>query len=309
MMKLRHGLTLALLLLAACNQAAEKTTAPASNQVAEPPAASEAVVAGAVAKVGKHVFTEADIDAEFLRMPDQVQGLSQQASMRKNMLQNIITRYTLVEQAKQQGVADDPVIKARIESAVSSMLIQALNEKMRATLNPKEDDVRHYYEQHQAQFQVPARWHISHILLKDEATAQSVLKQLQQGEDFATLAAKVSQDPASRQRGGELTPFNRGQMGPEIEQAVEKLSADHPLSGVVKTRFGFHIIRWLDAQPAGIRPFEEMKAQLTTQLQQQYFRDWVAQVKQEAQIEILNPAYRLPDVRSPISPPIPQSGG
>jgi len=180
---------------------------------------------------------------------------------------------------------------------------------MRATLNPKEDDVRHYYEQHQAQFQVPARWHISHILLKDEATAQSVLKQLQQGEDFATLAAKVSQDPASRQRGGELTPFNRGQMGPEIEQAVEKLSADHPLSGVVKTRFGFHIIRWLDAQPAGIRPFEEMKAQLTTQLQQQYFRDWVAQVKQEAQIEILNPAYRLPDVRSPISPPIPQSGG
>jgi len=296
-----------MLLLAGCNQATEKAanTVPADST----PPVTATTVAGAVAKVGDHVFTEADIDAEFLRMPDQVRSLSQQASMRKNMLQNIITRYTLVEQAKQQGISDDPVIKARIESTIASMLIQALNEKMRAKLNPKEEDVRQYYAQHLEQFQVPARWHISHILLKDEATAKSVLKQLHDGQDFAALAAKVSQDPASRQRGGELAPFNHGQMGPEIEQAVLKLSAEQPLSGVVKTRSGFHILRWLDAQPAGVRSFEEMKAQLTTQLQQQYFRDWVAQAKQDAQVEILNPAYRLPDVRSPIYPPIPQQGG
>ncbi|MDQ6979825.1 MAG: peptidylprolyl isomerase [Mariprofundaceae bacterium] len=307
-MKRPYTLIITLLLLTACNQPTEKTATPAVTHATQPPV-TETPVAGAVAKVGNHIFTEADIDAEFLRMPDQVRALRQQSSMRKNILQNIITRYTLLEQAKQLGVNDDPVVKARIESTVSSMLIQALNEKMRAKLNPKEEDVRQYYAQHQAQFQVPARWHISHILLKDAATANSVLKELHEGKDFATMAKKVSQDPASRQRGGELAPFNHGQMGPEIEQAVQQLSADQPLSGVVKTRLGFHIIRWMGDQPAGVRSFEEMKVQLTTQLQQQYFRDWVAQAKQEAQVEILSPAYRLPDVRSPIYPPIPQQGG
>jgi len=299
-MKLMIAIMIASGLLFACDspskppQAAPLTVAPASNKTTAPPK-------GAVAKVGDHYFTEADIDAEFLRMPDSVKKMQQQTAMRTNLLKNIMTRYALVTQAKQQGVNDDPLIKARIESMTASILIQALNQKMRKELAPSENDVRQYYKEHRQQYQQAPQWHVRHILLKDEAAAKKVLASLKKGADFASLATKMSQDPATADKGGELLPFRRGQMGAVIEQALQKLNANNPLSGVVHSHLGYHVFQWIDQIPAGIRPFDDVKVQMTTQLQQQGFRNWVAQMKKDVDYEILARKYRLPDVRSPVS--------
>ncbi len=299
-MKLIIGIIAIAALLLGCESSPQQPTPPPITQ----PQASTKVAPpkDAVAKVGEHFFTEADIDAEFLRMPDSVKKMQQQTAMRTNLLKNIMTRYALVEQAKQKGIHNDPLIKARIDSMTASILIQALNTSMRKELAPSNDDVRKYYDEHQQQYQQVPQWHIRHILLKDEATAKKVLASLKKGANFATLATKVSQDTASAKNGGELPPFRRGQMGAVIEQAIQKLNANNPLSGVIHSHLGYHIIQWIDQVPAGIRPFNGMKVQITTQLQQQRFRDWVEQMKQDVDYEILDRKYRLPDVRSPVSP-------
>ena len=155
-----------------------------------------------------------------------------------------------------------------------------------------DDDLRQYYSQHGDQYKVPERVHVRHILIKTptpgpdgkvdqkavdaaKAKADDILKQIQNGGDFAELAKKNSDDrgtpehPSSAEKGGELPTFQRGAMVPEFEQAAFGLQNKGQLAGPVKSQFGYHIIQLLDKQPAHTRPFEEVRSEIEPIVKQQ----------------------------------------
>lgn len=84
-------------------------------------------------------------------------------------------------------------------------------------------------------------WRASHILVKDRGLANHVLKELKSGKSFATLAKEHSTCP-SKSKGGDLGWFGSGQMVREFEEAVKRM-ANGRVSGLVRTKFGFHIIK------------------------------------------------------------------
>ena len=86
--------------------------------------------------------------------------------------------------------------------------------------------------------------HCAHILVKTEKDAQSVLNRLKNGEKFANIAGEVSLCP-SRKRGGDLGAFGRGRMVKEFEQAAFALQKGQ-VSPIVKTKFGFHVVKRLE---------------------------------------------------------------
>ena len=86
--------------------------------------------------------------------------------------------------------------------------------------------------------------HCAHILVKSEKETQSVIDKLNHGEKFANLASEVSLCP-SRKRGGDLGTFGRGRMLKEFEQAAFSLQKGQ-VSGIVKTKFGYHVIKRLE---------------------------------------------------------------
>jgi len=86
--------------------------------------------------------------------------------------------------------------------------------------------------------------HCAHILVKTEKDAQSAMERLGKGEKFANVASEVSLCP-SRKRGGDLGTFTRGKMVKEFEQAAFALQKGQT-SAIVKTQFGYHIIRRLE---------------------------------------------------------------
>lgn len=87
--------------------------------------------------------------------------------------------------------------------------------------------------------------HCAHILIKTEKEAQAVVDRLSKGEKFSNIAKEVSRDPGSGKRGGDLGWFTRGKMVKEFEQAAFALQKGQT-SGLVKTQFGYHIIRRLE---------------------------------------------------------------
>lgn len=91
---------------------------------------------------------------------------------------------------------------------------------------------------------MPSGIRCAHILVKSEAQAKEVLEKLKNGESFAKLAEQYSLD-GSRKRGGDLGFFNRGIMVREFEDAAFKLNKGE-VSGIVKTQFGYHIIKRLE---------------------------------------------------------------
>ena len=139
----------------------------------------------------------------------------------------------------------------------------------RAKLTVLPADVKQYYDANIQQYQTPEEIRASHILLKtedkDEATvrklAEDVLKQARAGADFATLAKKYSEDEGSKVKGGDLDFFQRGRMVAEFENAAFAMQPGQ-ISDLVKTQFGFHIIKLVDKKPATTRPIDEVRSQI-----------------------------------------------
>ena len=130
------------------------------------------------------------------------------------------------------------------------------------------------------------------------------LERARKGEDFASLAREFSEDPGSKNKGGEYT-FPRGQFVREFETAAFSLQTNQ-ISDIVTTQFGYHIIKLYEKTPAQKidldKVKEDVKEQLErTEVQEKLLPDYVKQLKKDAQLEYLNGAK--PPVETSTEPP------
>jgi peptidyl-prolyl cis-trans isomerase D len=144
---------------------------------------------------------------------------------------------------------------------------------LRNTITVSADDVKRYYEDNEQQYSTPEQVRASHILFKtdgknDDAVkkqAEEVLAKAKSGADFAKLATEYSQDDASKVKGGDLDFFPKGQMVPEFDKAVFSMKVGE-ISDLVKSQFGYHIIKLVDKKPAAKKTLDEVRAQIEDQL-------------------------------------------
>jgi peptidyl-prolyl cis-trans isomerase D len=147
--------------------------------------------------------------------------------------------------------------------------------EMAAKLKVTREDVERSYNTRLGTYTTPEQIRASHVLLttegKDDAAvraqAEQVLKEARSGADFAALAKKYSQDESNAQQGGDLDYFARGRMVPEFENVAFALKPGE-ISDLVKTEFGYHIIKLTDRKPAIVRQltdpevYKEIEAEL-----------------------------------------------
>jgi len=121
-----------------------------------------------------------------------------------------------------------------------------------------------------------------------EEEAKEILAQLQSGADFAELAKEHSTDTASKEKGGDLDYFTRGEMTAEFEKAAFSLPVGQ-ISDVVKTDYGYHIIKVTDKQPAKEATLEESREKVREQLFNEKISarmsKWLTEAKEKADIK------------------------
>ena len=141
--------------------------------------------------------------------------------------------------------------------------------KLRARTHVDDAALRAYYNSHIEEYKVQNRAHVEHILFKTigktdaevaeiRAKAQDVLNKAKKGANFEDLAKKFSEDDATKPKGGDLGWIVEGQTVPEFQQTAFSLPKDS-ISDLVKTQYGFHIIKVLDRETAHTKPFEEVR--------------------------------------------------
>jgi peptidyl-prolyl cis-trans isomerase D len=146
--------------------------------------------------------------------------------------------------------------------------------KIRQSVQIPEDQLKAEYQKDIAQYQVPDRAHVEHILLmtigKTDAEvaeihkkAEDILAQLKKGANFEDLAKKYSEDPGTKAKGGDLGWIVRGQTVPEFEKVAFSLPVGQ-ISGIIKTQYGFHIIKVLGRETAHTKPFSEVEDSIKT---------------------------------------------
>jgi peptidyl-prolyl cis-trans isomerase D len=150
---------------------------------------------------------------------------------------------------------------------------------VRSEVNVTDAQIERYYHSHLADFSVPDKVKVSHILFKTtgetpqqaaqtKATAEKVLARIRAGANFAEMAKKYSQDTGSAAQGGELGWIQRGQTVKAFENAAFSMKPGQ-ISGLIKTEYGYHIIKVEDRQYAHVETLEEAKASIQSELEKQ----------------------------------------
>lgn len=198
-----------------------------------------------------------------------------------------------IDQIKQQAGGEEQFLGYLKEAGLTledyrdemrnNLLFQAVyQEAVKDAPAVTDEEAKKIYDANPAQFQMPEMRKVSHILVKDEAAAKQVQTRLAKGEDFATIAKEVSQDPGSKDKGGDLGEVPSVDSGfvPEFEQAMNQLASGQ-ISTPVKSQFGYHIIRVDSIKPGGQKTFDEIKEQLKMQLkldkERTVFDAWLAE--------------------------------
>jgi foldase protein PrsA len=146
-----------------------------------------------------------------------------------------------------------------------------LEEGIAPQIHVSGDEAHEYFDQHQSDFIQPARLRARHIFLaapegsdvieSKRVAMQEIMARLQQGEDFALLAAELSQDEATKSHGGDLGFFASDRVPPEFWSATENLPVNGPVT-LVQSHLGFHAVQVVDMRPPRTMTFEEVRPEI-----------------------------------------------
>ena len=253
-----------------------------------------------LATVNGSAITQKQFDTELKNLPPQLQPMAQSPEGRKELLESMIIREIVYQDAQKQGLEKTPEFTERIDEVKKKLLVEMdLKKKLEAEIKLTDEDLKKVYEQYKEKFKTGEQIRASHILVKDDKTAQDVEAQLKKGGNFADLAKKYSTD-STKEKGGDLGWFDRGKMVPEFDKAAFALK-DGETSGIVKSNFGYHIIKVTGKRPAGYAPFDEVKDQIKAAIlpskQQEVFQKVKTDLKKDAKIEIKDPAFKKDETK------------
>ena len=233
-----------------------------------------------LASVAGKPITEEDV-ARFIAALGERGSAYNNPEGQKMILEELIANQLFLADAKKSLLEYEEGFKQKLAQLKDRLLIDYAMEKLLGKITASDADVKKYYDEHENEMQSGETVEASHILVADEAEANALLEKIRAGEMTFEDAAKAHSTCPSRERGGSLGTFGRGQMVPEFDTACFEMEVGE-LRGPVKTQFGFHLIR-LDAKNAAEKiPFEmvkeEIRRRLVAEKQQTTYRSRVGQL-------------------------------
>lgn len=244
-----------------------------------------------LAEIDSEKITLSEFTRELDKIPLELKMFVLSQVGKKNYLERMITKKLLLREAKKEGIEKEKEFQERLSELREQLLIEMLLKK-KITTDFRIDDaeLKKYYEAHKEEFKRPPEINTRHILLKTEEEARQIQEKLMKGEDFVELAKKYSIDPAAKVTGGELGYHPRGSLVPEYEEEAFKLKKVGQISGIVKSRFGYHLIRLEGIKPPSYAKFDEVKELIRQRMiqekQGEILQKYIEDLKKNAKIKI-----------------------
>ena len=243
-----------------------------------------------LANVGGLTVSEAEVNEMIAAMIQKGQNLDNPQG-RAMILEQLIANKLLLLDAQKNMYEYNAEFKAQMKKIKEDMLINFAMAKAVESVKPATDEeVKQYYEENKEHFVAGEAVNASHILVDSEDKAKELLDKINAGEVSFEDAAREHSSCPSKENGGNLGEFTRGQMVPEFDTAVFSMETGE-VRGPVKTQFGFHLIKLNSKKEATTYEFDAIKDQLkgmvTKEKQQKAYQSKINQLK------ILYPVQQL----------------
>ncbi len=237
------------------------------------------VMAEELATVNGRAITSEELESKLNTIAPQVREHYTTSAGKLEVLDNLITGEVVFQESLRQGLDKDKNVLAKLEDAKRQILVSTMVEKL-VSEKMGEEQIKKYYDDHKKDFkQVKA----SHILVNQEDQAKDVYKQLKAGADFSELAKKYSVDTGTKDNGGDLGYFTRGQMVEPFEDMAFSLKVNK-FGEPIKTDYGYHIIKVLDIKDP--KKFEEMNSADINNIKGKMLKEEIEKLKKGAKIVV-----------------------
>lgn len=256
-----------LVLLAACNKAA--TPAP------EAPAERVATVNG-------KPVPKSEFDLYVTNMTRQA-GRDVTEQQKGEMLDQYIKMQLAAEEAEKAGVEKDQKVRDQLALVRLQVLLESGMQKYLDTHPVDDSELRPEYDRQVAA--LPREYHARHILVDDQAAAESITQELRNGADFEKLAKKRSKDTGTGKTGGDLGWNTLESWDPPFAEAVRLLAPGELTKQPVHSQYGWHVIKLEESRAANAPPFEEVKDRVKTLVQRKKLSTHLDELVKAAKIE------------------------
>lgn len=242
------------------------------------------------AKVGEKEITDQDIQMLLSSIGPQNAQQFQGEQGKKNIVSELINQELMYIDAKNNKIDTDEEFQKEVEKVKESLLKQYAVKKLVSKITVAEEEKKEFYENNKEMFIEGDKARASHILVKTEEKARELLGKIMKGNKFEDLAKEESECP-SKDNGGDLGEFQRGNMVPEFEEATFAMKKGE-ISEPVKTQFGYHIIKLIDKQEKREKSYEEVSEEIEKRIlgnkqMATYFKK-IEELKKDIKIEILD---------------------
>jgi peptidyl-prolyl cis-trans isomerase C len=265
-------------------QTADKSADKSADKIADKKADKMVAVPAnpVVATVNGVKILSSDVEVARGQLPEQYRNLPMD-QLYQPILNQLIRTKILSAQARADKLHETDTYKRRVDLVAERLLEEALLAKTIAE-KVTDDALQSRYDKTSGSFPTKDEIRARHILVKTEAEADTIIKELTGGADFAKLAAEKSIGP-SKANGGDLNYFSKGQMVPPFEEAAFALAKGEFTKSAVKSPFGWHVIKLEDKRQSKPPSFDESRTRLGQEMSQEIAEQLVKDLTGKATIE------------------------
>lgn len=249
-----------------------------------------------IANVGSEKITEEMFVERVNSAPPAYQAYVNSEQGKKQFIDLLVREKLIVESAKQAKTDKSQEYKESLKAFEDEqkrqyadykdgLMMEIFLRNLQASLNPTEEEINKYYQEHKQDFTNPVAVVVKHILVQSKEDAAKALERLKNKESFDKVAQEMSTDRISAQKGGLIGPFKKGELIPAFEEVAFNLPKGE-ISDIVETPFGMHIITKVSEQALPAVSEEVAKEEIKRILEKQKIEDWFEDTKKKLNVTV-----------------------
>ncbi len=189
-----------------------------------------------------------------------------QPDKRRQLVENFLSWKLLVAEARRRNIESSAEFQKRIDRAKNDILLELLQDRLRAEIHIDDKDIKSYYDARKKEFGVPEKRRAKHILVESEKEANEILQRVRAGAKFDDEARLHSVDRGTAAEGGDIGWHGRQDLVPEFSKAIFAMKPGEIQDRPLKTRFGWHVVRLEAVLPERLPALSEVKQEVQSRL-------------------------------------------
>lgn len=237
--------------------------------------------------IGTEKITVGDFQERIDKIPDYLRGYFKDEEGFKTLLDGLVKEKVLVREARRKRLHRKEDLKERLNILENQLLVEEMvKELKKKEIAITDKEAQGYFKKNKNDFVISDKIRVRHILLQSEDKAKELLKKIEKGDDFTKLAREHSIDKVTADKGGDLGYFNKGEFIAEFEEVAFAMTQKGEVSDIVKTPFGFHIIKLIDKKQKDDITLSDVEEEVRKKLEKEKFDAWIQKKEKKFRVKV-----------------------